>query len=260
MAALSALPLSMGMQDLEDRAEREDARQSNGITTTNPSNPANTNYTAPSATPPNNTTNGGTPPLAHREYTAAFFHPRVLFVFVLGCLVPMIYVYLYVGAIWNPQSHVHRARIDIVNYDAGIDRSALIASSQLNATGAAALSRLVPTDNLGVLLAATLVYSNSSAALFDWFYYDTSNASYSSYDDLRMAVAEGDIDSWYSIVIPANYTQRYVDQALNLYNLTQLNGDLGQLVATNALPNPLTGTYNNVSGALTTHDAATSIS
>ena len=260
MAALTALPLSMGMRDLEDRAEREDARQyaeavkhHNGDTAdirseqygSAASEPASSAAADGSSSGPS-ASSSSPARFTHREYTAAFFHPRVLLVFVLGCLVPMIYIYLYVGALWNPQSRIYHAQVDIFNFDAGIDRAALIAAYQLNATGQAALARLLPTDNVGALFGDTMLYTNSTAGLFDWHYCDVSNCSYASYDDVRSAVDRGDLSAWYSLVIPANYTLRYLQQALNLYSLSQLNDDIAQLVADDALPDPTNGTYNNV--------------
>ena len=242
MAALTALPLSLGMRDLEERAEDEDTRQyaaDSNHDSTKPSAESGGSQSANGVSSP--------PPRSHREYTAAFFHPRVFFVFILGCLVPMIYIYLYVGAFWNPQSRIYHAVVLIFNFDAGINRTAVIAANQLNATGEAALSRVLPTDNVGELLGSTLLYTNSTAALFDWRYCDASNCSYSSPDEVQSAVDRGDIDAWYSLCIPADYTQQLLQQAFNLYELSQLNDNIAQLVADNALPDPLNGTYTNVS-------------
>ena len=154
------------------------------------------------------------------------------------------------GALWNPQSRIQNAEVVVYNFDVGVDRAALIADYQLNATGQAALSRLLPVDNVGLLLASTLLYTNTTASLLSWRYCDRSNCSYSSTADVQSAVDKGDVSHWYSICIPANYTQQLIDQAFNLYSLTQLNDDIGQLVAANALPSPLNGTYTNVRGAL----------
>ena len=230
MAALSALPLSMGMRDLEEGAEEAHARQQ------------------PSASIDSPTPSTSTQPPHHNhrtEYTAAFFHPRVLFVFVLGCLVPMVYIYLYVGALWSPQSHIHNVHVHIYNLDAGIDRSAVVADYQLNVTGQAALSRLLPTDNVGRLLGSTLLYTSTTAGLFDWQYCDISNCSYSSLAAVQSAVDKGDESAWYTLVIPADYTHQVLNQAFNLRSLTQLNDDIAQLVATNQLPSPLDGSYTN---------------
>ena len=265
MAAMTALPLSFGMRDLEDRAEKADDRQyaaeADRATDTDTATATASSAAATASGAPSASGNGAAAPLSspaslqhsRREYTAAFFHPRVLFVFVLGCLVPMIYIYLYVGAFWNPQARVHNAKVLVFNFDAGIDRSGLIAAYQLNATGQAALSRLLPVDNVGALLGSTLLYTNTTAGLFDWRYCDVSNCSYSSAEDVQSAADKGDISEWYSLVVPANYTQQLLSQAFNLYSLTQLNDDISQLVATKAIPSPLNGTYTNVASSPAHH-------
>lgn len=241
MAALSALPLSLGMRDLEERADAADARQYEADSTDPHKQAAVADGSGSSPSHPTST------PRSHRAYTAAFFHPRVLFVFVLGCLVPMIYIYLYVGAFWNPQSRIHNAQVIVFNFDAGIDRSAVVSANQLNGTGQAALARLLPVDNVGVLLASTLLYSSSTGGLFDWRYCDSSNCSYPSAAAVQVAVSRGDIDAWYSLCIPADYTAQVLQQAINVYSLGQLNDDTAQLVANNQLPSPINGTYTNVS-------------
>ena len=225
MAAMGAMNMAHGMGNLERDAE--DRHYTDGPT-------------SKSVAAEDVATHG--PTLA---YSRAYFNPRIVLVFLMAVAIPTIYIYLYVGAVWNPTGRLHLLPVHILNLDQGIDRAALIAQYGLNATGVAALALLLPVDNIGLSLSTTLLTSPSSADLFSWKYYDASNSSLQSEQEVSDQVYRGDGDQWFTLVMPQNYTATFVQQAINVYDLSQLNDDFTALTASGQLPSPLNGSYNN---------------
>ena len=183
--------------------------------------------------------------LAAESYSQAYFHPRIISVFLLAAAVPTIYVYLYVGGLWNPSSRTASATVRIVNLDLGVNVSQLVAAYALNATGVAVLSQLLPAANLGLFLSSAILSNPAANALFDWRYYDAGNSSYGSLDEAESGVSRGDDDAWIVLVVPPAYTAQYLQQALNVASLSQLNSDVVQLQQSGALPSSVQGAYSN---------------
>ena len=230
MAAMGTFQLSEAFGNLERRAEG------------NYDGPPG--YTKPP--PPNPTSSSpDSPSHPHSAYSRAYFNPRILLVFLLAISVPTIYIFLYVGALWNPQSRLHNVIVHLINLDQGVDRAALAAANGLNATGNATLYTLLPTDNVGLTLSSQLLTSAATASLFAWRYFDASNAPYRSLAEAENAVRDGSADQWQTLFIPPTYTANYLSQGLNVYSLAQLNGDFYSLSTAGALPSPLNGSYTN---------------
>ena len=218
MAAMGTFQISEAFGNLEQRAEGK---------------PTTTNDPSSSSSHP------------HSAYSRAYFSPRILLVFTLAISVPTIYIFLYVGALWNPVGRLHNVVVHLVNLDAGVNRTQLALSYGLNATGNLTLYTLLPSDNIGLSLADELLLSPATSDLFAWRYFDASNSTLQSLPDVEEEVRRGDATQWMTVVIPANYTSAYLSQALNVYNLSQLNDDFYALATADLLPSPLSGAYTN---------------
>ena len=181
-----------------------------------------------------------------RQYALTYVNnPRIIAVFLLAVAVPTIYIYLYVGALWNPAGHFHGVQIKIVNLDSGINITAIQTADALNATGVGVLAQILPLTNIGLFLSHNIVFGATSANLFDWKYYDSTNSTYYSLSDVQNAVSEGREDAWYVYFIPADYTANFLVQGINVHTLSQLNSDLITLTINGELPSPLNGSYVN---------------
>ena len=249
MAALSAYPLSQAIgniqeRDLEQQQEQQDVNIDVDKVDNNNLPPASTTTTDPNAPQTPHTTSHQRH-LATQRYTRAYFSPIILLVLIMTAAVPTIYIYLYVGALWDPQEHIGHVSVKLINLDTGINYADVAAANGLNATGSTILQQIVPYPNLGLYLSNTFIYSSQTANLFKWSYYDSTNSSYMTLEAAQEAVASGRESSWYILMILPNYTATYLAQGINVYSLNQLNDDLTLLVENAALPSPFSGNYSN---------------
>ncbi|RKP25525.1 hypothetical protein SYNPS1DRAFT_28748 [Syncephalis pseudoplumigaleata] len=132
-----------------------------------------------------------------RSIFPSLLNRRAVVALVVVSLVPFIYMWLYIGAFWNPSRYFSNVQVALINADAGFDFAGMPAPLQ------AAIRQTTGGQSMGTTIAGQLTGQNQAA--FDWQVVD--DPAY-TYDMLHEKIAHGTYQ--FGLYLPRNLSASYV--------------------------------------------------
>ncbi|KAI9596075.1 hypothetical protein BDF19DRAFT_439542 [Syncephalis fuscata] len=132
-----------------------------------------------------------------RSIFPSLINKKIIIALIFVSFIPFIYMWLYMGGIWNPMKYMNNVEVAFINADAGFD------FTNVPAPLAEAIKSATNGQSMGATVEAQIV--GQKQIKFDWKILDGSEYTYEA---LRDAIDYGTYQ--FGIYIPKNFSANYL--------------------------------------------------